>query len=339
MKSFNERNPVTIAVVGLVVIAAVALGAFYWNKLPLINSSTGYHADFAEAAGLRSGDDVTVAGVKVGSVSGVSLEGTHVRVDFSVSGAWIGNTSRAEIKIKTLLGQKYLAIEPLGGTRLAAGSTIPLDRTTAPYDVTTALEGLGSRLGHIDENQLAKSFTTLADTFRNTPAAVHRTLAGLSALSRTIASRDEQLGQLLRNTRQLTDVLTSDDPQIAKLVRDGNLLLQELRARSAAVTQLFEGTQRLSRQLVGLVDDNRATLHPALARLDRVTTVLQANQANLQHALRLLGPYYGLLTDAIGNGPWLDTYVCGLFTVTGTPQLNPTAQRNCAPQAPTGNGG
>jgi phospholipid/cholesterol/gamma-HCH transport system substrate-binding protein len=337
MKSFNERNPITIAVVGLVALTVIALGAFYWNRLPLINSTTSYSADFAEAAGLRSGDDVRVAGVKVGTVSSVRLEGAHVRVDFGVGGTWVGNDSTAQIKIKTLLGQKFLGIDPLGDARLPAGSTIPLDRTTAPYDVTTALEGLGSRLQDIDTTQLAKSFTTLADTFRNTPAAVRTSLHGLSALSETIASRDQQLALLLRNTRRITDVLSSDNPQIAALVRDGNVLLAELQARSAAVTQLFDGTQRLSRQLVGLVRDNTATLHPALAQLDRVTSILQANQANLQHALHLLGPYYRLLTDALGNGPWLDTYLCGLFTVTGAPQLDATAQRNCAPQA--GNGG
>jgi phospholipid/cholesterol/gamma-HCH transport system substrate-binding protein len=164
-------------------------------------------------------------------------------------------------------------------------------------------------------------------------------LRGLSALSRTIASRDQQLTQLLRNTRSISDVLATDDPQIAALVRDGNVLLQELQARSDAVTQLFDGTQRLSRQLIGLVHDNSATLRPALTQLDRVTSILQTNQANLQHALHLLGPYYGLLTDALGNGPWLDTYLCGLFTASGAPQLDATAERNCSPQASSGNGG
>jgi phospholipid/cholesterol/gamma-HCH transport system substrate-binding protein len=67
-----------------------------------------------------------------------------------------------------------------------------------------------------------------------------------------------------------------------------------------------------------------------------VTTILQNNQANLDNALRLLGPYYSLLTDTVGNGPWLDTYICGLFTLQDVPQLNSTAQRNCAPQAPSG---
>jgi phospholipid/cholesterol/gamma-HCH transport system substrate-binding protein len=311
----------------------VVLAAFYWKRLPLLNNSAGYHADFAEAAGLRSGDGVLVAGVSVGTVSGVSLEGDHVRVDFDVDGTWIGNRSTAAIKIKTLLGRKYLAVDPLGSTAQNPGSAIPLDRTSAPYDVTTALEGLGGRLGQIRTGQLARSFTAIADTFRHTPAVVRSSLAGLSRLSQTIASRDDALALLVQNTRRITAVLSRNDPHIDALVRDGNLLLRELQGRSAAITALLRGTQQLSRQLTGLVADNDATLGPALDQLGRITTILQRNQGNLQNALRLIGPYYSLLDDAVGNGPWLDVYLCGLFAANGDPQLNSTAQRNCAPQA------
>lgn len=339
MKSFNERNPVTIAVVGSIVSVLVVIGAFYWNHLPFVNTTTGYSAEFPEAAGLRAGDDVRVAGVKVGTVTGIALSGTHVQVTFNVSDTWIGNDSRADIKIETLLGQKYLAVEPLGTRALDPSTPIPLHRTSSPYDVTTALEGLGSDLGQINSTQLAKSFTALADAFRNTPASVRASLKGLSALSKTIASRDDELALLVQNTRRITDVLANDNPQIDKLLTDGNVLLSELRSRSAAITTLLDGTKSLSAQLIGLVNDNNTTLAPALTQLNRVATILQTNQQNLDNALRLIGPYYSLLNDAVGNGRWLDVYICGLFNRRGLPQLNSSAQRNCAPQAPTGNGG
>lgn len=333
MRSFTERNPVTIAVVGLLATVAVILAAFYWKRLPLVNNTTGYHADFHEAAGLNSGDDVLVAGVDVGKVSGVSLEGTHVRVDFDVDGTWIGNRSTAAIKIKTLLGRKYLAIDPLGTGAQNPDQAIGLDRTSSPYDVTTALESLGGRIGQIHTTELARSFTAIADTFRHTPSVVRSSLDGLSRLSQTIASRDNALGLLVQNTRRITSVLSRNDPHIDALVRDGNLLLRELQGRSAAITALLRGTRELSHQLVGLVSDNNATLGPALTQLDRIATILQRNQGNLDNALRLIGPYYTLLNDAVGSGPWLDVYLCGLFAPNGDPQLNATAERNCSPQA------
>lgn len=343
MRSFAERNPVTIAVVGLVVLLVVFLGIFYSRDLPVVGDGPTYTADFSEAAGLRPGDDVTVAGVHVGTVSGVSLEGGHVRVEFRVKNAWMGDRSTAAIRIKTLLGAKYLAISPVGTERLRTSQTIPLSRTSAPFDVTTAFEQLSSTVSEVDTDQLAQSFEALSQAFSGTPDTVKATLSGLTDLSRTIASRDAQLSALLSNTEQVTATLVTSNDQIQSLIDDGDALLTELQARSDAITSLLQGTVQLSQQLTGLVQDNQATLAPALASLNTVADVLQRNQQNLQTALQELGPYYSMLNDALGNGHWLDTYICGLFQttpqpVTGAgnvlpPELDPTAQRDCAPQA------
>ena len=336
MKSFGERNPVVIAIAGLVAVAVVFLATFYSQDLPVIGSGATYSADFSEAAGLKSGDEVRVAGVKVGTVRSIGLQGTHVLVRFRVKDAWLGDQSRAAIKIKTLLGQKYLSIDPQGSSKLKAGNAIPLSRTTSPYDVTEAFENLGSVTGQIDSSQLAKSFQTISDTFKNTPTSVRAMLQGLSALSRTISSRDDQLTKLLSNTKQITQTLSDRDGQFQSLINDGNLLLTELQQRRDAITSLLTGTQQLSQQLSGLVSDNDQTLGPALTQLDTVTSILQKNQSNLDNALRLAGPYYGLLNNALGNGRWMDVYICGLFDAQNNPVLNADAQRTCAPKAPGG---
>jgi phospholipid/cholesterol/gamma-HCH transport system substrate-binding protein len=344
MKSFAERNPVVIAVVGLVVLLVIGFGIFNSRNLPVVGDGPTYAADFTEAAGLRDGDDVTVAGVSVGSVSAVELEGDHVRVEFRVKDAWLGDQSTAAIRIQTLLGAKYLAITPAGTNALKTSDTIPLDRTDAPFDVTDAFEQLSTTVTQIDTDQLGKSFEALSQAFADTPDTVRATLSGLTDLSRSISSRDLELRKLLSNTRTVTATVVDSNSQIQALIKDGDLLLAELQARSDAVTALFQGTVRLAQQLSGLVADNQAKLGPALASLSTVTDVLQTNQANLQKALQLLGPYYSQLNDAVGNGRWLDTYICGLFGAAGpvtvpggteqvpTPILDPTAQRDCAPQ-------
>ena len=63
----------------------------------------------------------------------------------------------------------------------------------------------------------------------------------------------------------------------------------------------------------GLVNDNQAQLTPTLQALDQVTSLLEQNQANLTKALALAGPYYRLLGNALGNGRWFDTYLCGVL--------------------------
>jgi phospholipid/cholesterol/gamma-HCH transport system substrate-binding protein len=333
MKGFSERNPIVIAVIGLVTIAAVATATFYADDLPIIGGGTTYTANFTDASGLKSGDDVRIAGVKVGKVDSIGLYRRHVRVRFKSKGAWIGDQSTAAIKIKTLLGQEYIDIDPLGSHGLSASNPIPLRRTTTPLDVSAALSGLSSTVGSIDTTQLATSFDTLSAAFQDAPADIHSSLVGLSRLSRTISSRDAQLTKLAGNTQQLTASLADSNKQFAALINDGALLLQELEERSSAITDLLDGTRSLATQLSGLVHDDNAILGPALTQLSKVTTILTANQGNLKEALRLIGPYYTLLNNATGSGHWVDIYICGLFDRNDQPQLDANAKRNCAPKA------
>jgi phospholipid/cholesterol/gamma-HCH transport system substrate-binding protein len=256
---------------------------------------------------------VRVAGVTVGHVTGIALAGNKVAVSFKVKGTWVGNATKAAIKIKTLLGDKFLALIPQGTQAQDPGQPIPLSRTTSPYDVTQAFTGFGQEVSKINTVQLGRSLQTLAAAFAGTPPYVRSALRGLASLSQTVASRDAQLAGLLRGAKDVTGALASQNANFARLLGDGNLLLAELRQRQAAIHALLTGTQALAVQLSGLVNDNQAKLGPALQALDQVTTVLQHNQANLKKALALAGPYYRLLGNAIGNGRWFDAYLCGII--------------------------
>ena len=319
-RPLRERNPVAVGLVGVVVCALVALTAYDADALPVIGSGgTHYSAYFSEASGLQNGDDVDIAGVKVGQVTSVALDGAQVKVGFRVRGAWVGDSSTAAIDIRTLLGAKYLAVDPLGGSAQNPSQTIPRSRTTSPFDVTEALNGLGQTLDSVDSEQLAASFQAIADTFKDTPPSVRSAVTGLSALSRTISSRDAQLAQLLSASASLTSTVAAQNTKLASLITDGNLLLAELQSRRDAINSLLTGTTQLGRQLSGLVQDDDQQLAPTLTALSRVVSVLQANQNNLDQVLALAGPYYRQLGDALGNGRWFDVYLCGLIPASYLP--------------------
>jgi phospholipid/cholesterol/gamma-HCH transport system substrate-binding protein len=330
VKSFRERNPVPIGVIGTVVLVAVAALVYFWGDLPGIGGTT-YQAEFSEAAGLRSDDEVRVAGVKVGTVKDVELDEAHdykrVLVTFRVEDTWIGDHTTAAIKIKTLLGRKFLALHPTGNAEQEPDSPIGLDRTATPYDVTQAFEGLANTVGDIDTGQLAASFQTISDTFADSPEHVKTALDGLSALSRTISSRDDQLAQLLANSRQITTTLAGTNSDFDKLLDDGKLLLDELNNRRDAIHDLLTGTSDLAEQLSGLVADNQRQLGPALAQLDQVTDILTKYGDKLDRSLQLAGPYFRALTNITGSGRWIDTYVCGLV---------PDNREPCTPRRPPG---
>src|SRR3979490_3282463 len=142
MKSFQKRNPVPIALIGIALIVLGIVAALNSDNLPIVGGGTTYTADFSEAAGLQVKNDVRIAGVKVGNVSDIALDGDKVKVSFKVKNAWLGDKTSAAIKIKTLLGQKYLALDPQGQNTLDPGVTIPRERTMAPYDVVNAFRYL-----------------------------------------------------------------------------------------------------------------------------------------------------------------------------------------------------
>jgi phospholipid/cholesterol/gamma-HCH transport system substrate-binding protein len=325
MRSFRSRNPIPIGVAGLVVIGLALTVAMFSDDLPIIGGGTSYSAEFSEAAGIGPDDEVRIAGVKVGKVSDVELDNDKVVITFKVRDAWVGDRTTAAIKIKNVLGQKYLALEPDGREVLDPSTPIPRDRTVAPYDVLEAFRGLAETTNAIDTTQLAQSFQVIAETFGNTPDDVKGALTGLQQLSQTISSRDQQLATLLSNTREISDTLADRDAEVVKLLQDGNLLLEEVDRRRDAISALLSGTQALAKELTGLVTDNQQQLGPVLTSLDQLTGMLQRNQDSLAKGIRNMAPFVRLFNNAVGNGRWFDNYICGLLP----PVLGPVNQEGC----------
>jgi phospholipid/cholesterol/gamma-HCH transport system substrate-binding protein len=311
-KPFSARNPTTIGSIGLVLLVVILWAAFNASKLPIIGGGTTYTAMFSEDAGLGPNDDVRIAGVKVGTVSSTGLDGNKVKVKFKVKNAFVGDQSTVDIKLKTLLGAKYLAIDSVGTHKQKPSDAIPLQRTHSPFDIYPAFTGLTKTVDAIDTTQLAKSFDVLSQDFSGTPASVKPVLTGLTRLSNTIASRDAQLRTLLQKANGVTGVLASRDVQLQRLLADGGLLLDELNARRDAIHSLLVNTSTLAIQLEGLVADNHNTIGPMLDNLHQVLALLQDNQDNLDRSLQLLAPFYRVFTNALGNGKWFDNYICNL---------------------------
>lgn len=329
-KSFAERNLRILATAGTLVLVAVFVLTYFSESLPVIGLGGSYSARFAESGGLRSGNEVRVAGVKVGKVTGIHLDEDQVVVDFRLKGVHLGSKTSAAVKVKTLLGQKYLSIDPLGTGDLQG--TIPESRTTTPYDVNEALSNLSTTFTRIDNKQLEHSLNVISDTFAHTPKSVRKTISGLTALSRTVSSRDSQLAELFASTKKVSGTIAGRNDEFQGLIRDGNALLGELQQRRKAVHAMLTGSARLGRQVRGLVADNEKRLKPALTRLDRVSAILHRNQRNLDRALRRMAPYYKVVDSALGNGHWVDAYICGLFNDKGAPLLKNDVARNCHPK-------
>jgi len=318
MKPFRERNPVVVGTISIAVLLLMLTAALRAQDLPLIGGGDTYYAQFDESGGLKVNDEVRLAGVRIGKVSSIELEEGKVKVGFQIkTDADMGDQTRAAIKVKTILGSMFLAIEPAGDGDLEEGSTIPADRTTSPFDVVEAFSGLAETSADIDTDQLAASLTTLADLTRNTPEEFRDALAGVSALSEVVASRDEQINTLLQSLKRVSTVLDARDEDIIKLMSDADILFRALLERREAIHNILVSTVTLSKELTALVRDSRADLKPALNHLESVLAVVNKNEDNLDRSLQLMAPFYTVFANVFGNGPWWDTYIANMPPVPG----------------------
>ncbi|MBF6494725.1 MCE family protein [Nocardia cyriacigeorgica] len=316
----GKRSPAFIGVLGLVMVLLVTMSAFFLDRLPIIGAGISYSAEFSEAAGLDRGDEVRVAGVKVGSVSGVRLDGDRVVVDFRTRDTWIGDETTASIQIKTLLGQKYLALDPQGSRVADPSDRIPLSRTVSPYDVIDAFSDAARTLDEIDTTQLATSMRVLSDAFATTPPHIRSAIDGVTRLSNTVAKRDDELRKLFAATKKTTQVLADRNAEFERLLTSGGQLFAELNIRQQAISQLLAGAQTVSTELSALVADNEKQIGPALTNLQAAIDLLNANQANITKTLELAAPFYGLYANVLGTGRWFDAVIVNI-TPPGLPEI------------------
>jgi phospholipid/cholesterol/gamma-HCH transport system substrate-binding protein len=304
----SDHAILRLGTVCLLVLLVVMAAAFNLQKFPGFRG-TGYHAEFKDASGLHEGNMVQIAGVRVGRINDVRITGGHVTIDFDVHGAEFGPDSRASVEVLNLLGEKYLEIRPEGSGTMAGGGTIPVSHTIVGYDIVGTLGELTDRTEKIDVGQLSKALTSLGDTLDAAAPEVRSSFRGLSRISRTIASRDEGMEQLLHRADRVTRLLNDRKGDLVTLMKQGDLVFRELIARRDAIHELLVNARRLGVQLRGVARDNQAQIGPALAELHTAVTFLQARRDQLQKTIHNLGPYASILINIVGTGPWFDAYV------------------------------
>ncbi|WP_328360877.1 MCE family protein [Mycobacterium sp. NBC_00419] len=306
-----DRNRLTVGLVGVAVVVALVAAVFSYDKIPFIKGTTDHSAYFAEAGGIKTGSDVRVSGLGVGRVSGISLEGTKVLVDFTVrDGVDLGDRTEVAIKTETVLGTKYLELTPRGDGTLSG--PIPLERTRSPYDLTDALGDLTTTISGLDTAQLSSSLTTIADTFKDTPPDLKIALEGVAQFSDTLNTRDAKLRQLLADANKVTGVLAKRSEQIAQLVANANALLVELVSQRDSVDALMGNISAVSQQISAVVADNRTQLKPAVDKLNGVLAILDNRKKELQRTLYLFRRYAMSFGEVLGSGPFFKASVVNL---------------------------
>ncbi|WP_183094450.1 MlaD family protein [Nocardioides stalactiti] len=308
-KERSDRDALRLGIVGMAAVVLALAVTMNLDRLPLVGGGETYHAEFAETSGLQVGEEVRIAGVKVGEVTELELDAGKVRATFRVRGEDLGDETTASIEVKTLLGQHYVSLEPAGDGLLDEGDTIPLSRTTTPVDIVPAVEQLTGQVADIDVDRAAEAFDAISATLRAATPQARRLLGGLGRLSQTVASRDRELRSLFQRAAKVSEVVAARDDDLTALLRDSADVLGVLERRRATVTRMVRGTAALAQELRGLVDDVDDDLGPVLADLDDVLEVLVRNRRDLDRIITYAALYAREFVNVAGTGPWFDTTV------------------------------
>ena len=312
VRLFTERSPFAI---GAIAIGAILVGTYAgvnYDKLLSIVTTKSYSAYFAEAGGLAAGNLVQVSGFKVGEVSSVALDGARVVVKFNVpNNIRLGDRTEAAVKLRSALGSKLLEVTPRGEGQLTG--PIPLARTTPAYQLPDALGDLSGTISGLNTDQLSNSLAVLANEFSGTPPAFKVAVQGVARLSQTLDERDKQLRTLLANASKVTKVLSERSDEVVDLVANSNSLLAQLNTQSRALDQIANNLSAAAQQLKGFIGENRATLKPALDKLNGALTIVDNRKERLQKAIKGFDNYGLALGEAISAGPFFKAYVVNLL--------------------------
>lgn len=300
--------------IGVVLICLFVAVGLQGQKYITWFTSLPYQALFEEAGGLRSGADVVLSGVKVGTVSEVSLDNGDVRVEFWVDdGISLGTQSTAQIKTGSLLGRRMLTLDSAGDGVLHPSDVIPRSRTSSPYSLNDALGDLTTNVTTIDTDALNQSLDTLSSTIDQVAPHLGPTFEGLSDLSRSINSRNDSLRDLLSSTGEVTTILAERSDELNSLILDADALLGVLVDRRQEIVDLLANTSAVAAQLSGLVADNEAQLAPTLDRLNSVAALLEKNRDNIGQALPGLAKVSLTQGEAVSSGPFYNAFVANLI--------------------------
>lgn len=311
MKTFSERNVIVIGAIGVLLTAAIVAGALNYNKLPFVSSGKSYSAYFDEAGGLTTGAPVRVSGAPAGQVQSITLDGQWVLVTFTVAdGIRLGDRTEASIKTTSVLGNKVLDLTTRGAETLSG--TIPVERTTSPYQLPDAIGDLTTTISGLDTGQLSASLAVLSQTLQDTPDDLRFAVAGIARFSETLNQRDAQLRDLLAHAAKATTVLGERSNDIVRLISDTNAVLAQLRTQSAALDEISTSISAVSRQLAGFIAENKTTLKPALEKLNGVLAILDNRKAQIQESIKGLAAYAMQFGETIAAGPFFNAYLANL---------------------------
>lgn len=300
-------NTARLGMIGIAVVAAILASALLIPQGWYLIRTSSYTAQFAHAGGLTETDPVFLAGVPAGRVDSIELAGDHVDVHFRLDrNQALGDRTHAAVKLRTILGKRYLEIIPDGTGEVGNDRTIPTERTSVPYSLDDIGAKAQSVATELDVPALESMVSMLRATVPSDRAVVSDALTGVSAASALLARNEEKIASLLDTAKSLTTSVAAESESIGTLLGNARLVLETLAVRRDALSRLVIDLRTLISSASEFLDANADELDHLLVNMRSVTDTLDRNGQNIDTLLTTLPAGLRAVTDATGNGNWVD---------------------------------
>ncbi|MET9212680.1 MULTISPECIES: MCE family protein [unclassified Nocardia] len=323
-KTFLGNRNFWLGVIGSLVIVLLLVGSTVYQFIGIGRQSI--EAEFVQAAGIKTGDKVAVSGVQVGTVTGAKIEGDHVVITLDVDKSLkFGPDAHAAIKMATLLGARYVDLQPGDGSGLK-NKTIPRSNTDVPYNIADVVQVGTPKFEELDTKKLAASLNTINSQLGDSPELVAQAIDSVGALAKVVDRRKSEVDSLLKDLNRVTQLLADNRNSILLVITQGEAIANRVMERQNLLRQLLDNIATLTRQLEEIGAENGNQFGGTIGQLNTMAEGLQKNKDNLDRLLQIGQPTARYFNNALGNGnygdvslPWLfpDNWLCFVQVIQG----------------------
>jgi phospholipid/cholesterol/gamma-HCH transport system substrate-binding protein len=275
---------------------------------------TEYHAIFSDVTAVVEGDDVRIAGVRVGSVTGIDIEDRDLaRVSFEVdSSVSLTQSTQAQIRYRNLIGQRYIALSPGEGSTasLEDGDTIPLSQTAPALDLTVLFQGFQPLFQAMSPEDVNKLAFEIIQVLQGEGGTVENLLARTSSLTQELANRDRLIGDTIDNLNGVLTTFGAKDEELSQTITTLQQFATGLKNDRQAILGSLDAVSELAVETADLVSDARPALTEDVRQLRRLAGNLASNKAVLDRELQILPLKLRKLGNTADYGSWFNFYLC-----------------------------
>jgi phospholipid/cholesterol/gamma-HCH transport system substrate-binding protein len=277
-------------------------------------SSRQYKAIFSDATGVVKGDDIRVAGVKVGSVRNVQIvDRTRAQVTFTVRDATaVTRSSTATIRYRNLVGQRYISVTQGVGdtTRMPDGATIPLRRTQPALDLTTLFNGFKPLFAALTPADVNKLSYELIQVFQGEGSNLEALLRSTGSVTQTLADRDQLIGDVITNLNSVLETIGDRDQQLSSLITQFRAFMAGLVQDKDAILNSLDSVSVLARETADITTGVRPGFVSSVKELRQVATNLNQGRDEIDRALQILPIKLEKIGRTAVYGSFFNFYMC-----------------------------